>query len=147
MPESVKRRGSSGPTIGAMVGFSSAVAMGGQDTTGPEAARRRAFCTSALAAVGGTAAAGQHAVDQPVFDGLIRGEEAVALHVFVDLLDRLAGVLRVDLIEPAAERECLLRVNGDVGRLALEATRDLVDQDAAVRRREALAGRATREQQ
>src|SRR3954449_8135315 len=32
MPESVKRRGSSGPTMGAMVGFSSAVAMGGEDT-------------------------------------------------------------------------------------------------------------------
>src|SRR3954452_23472197 len=32
MPESVNRRGSSGPTIGAMVGFCSAVAMGGEDT-------------------------------------------------------------------------------------------------------------------
>src|SRR5436190_3570954 len=36
MPESVKRRGSSGPTIGAMVGFCSAVAMGGEDTAGVE---------------------------------------------------------------------------------------------------------------
>src|SRR5215212_1345474 len=36
MPESVKRRGSSGPTIGAMGGFSSAVAMGGEDTGGVE---------------------------------------------------------------------------------------------------------------
>src|SRR4051795_5940377 len=36
MPESVNRRGSSGPTIGAMVGFCSAVAMGGEDTTGVE---------------------------------------------------------------------------------------------------------------
>src|SRR4051794_32688122 len=32
MPESVNRRGSSGPTIGAIVGFCSAVAMGGEDT-------------------------------------------------------------------------------------------------------------------
>src|SRR4051794_39033643 len=39
MPESVNRRGSSGPTIGAMVGFSSAVAMGGEDTTGGEKGR------------------------------------------------------------------------------------------------------------
>src|SRR3954468_14526385 len=36
MPESVKRRGSSGPTIGAMVGFCSAVAMGREDTAGVE---------------------------------------------------------------------------------------------------------------
>src|SRR5213078_1367205 len=36
MPESVNRRGSSGPTIGAMVGFCSAVAMGGEDTAGVE---------------------------------------------------------------------------------------------------------------
>src|SRR3954451_23256720 len=39
MPESVNRRGSSGPTIGAMVGFSSAVAMGGEDTAGDEKGR------------------------------------------------------------------------------------------------------------
>src|SRR5947209_9679249 len=32
MPESVNRRGSSGPTIGAIVGFCSAVAMAGEDT-------------------------------------------------------------------------------------------------------------------
>src|SRR5690349_21204685 len=36
MPESVKRRGSSGPTIGAMVGFCSVLAMGGEDTAGVE---------------------------------------------------------------------------------------------------------------
>ena len=29
-------------------------------------------------------------------------EEAVALHVGVDLLDRLAGVLGVDLVDPLA---------------------------------------------
>src|SRR4051812_49480457 len=39
MPESVNRRGSSGPTIGAMVGFCSAVAMGGEDTDGVEKGR------------------------------------------------------------------------------------------------------------
>ena len=39
MPESVNRRGSSGPTIGAMVGFCSAVARGGEDTVGVENSR------------------------------------------------------------------------------------------------------------
>src|SRR3954451_674513 len=39
MPESVNRRGSSGPTIGAMVGFSSAGALGGGGKTGVEEGR------------------------------------------------------------------------------------------------------------
>ena len=89
----------------------------------------------------------QDAVDQAVLDRLLGGEEAVALHVLVDLLDRLAGVLRVDLVEPRAQGERLLGVDRDVGGLALEAARDLVDQDAAVRQREALAGRAAGQQQ
>jgi large conductance mechanosensitive channel len=36
MPESVNRRGSSGPTTGAIVGFCSVLAMGGEDTGGVE---------------------------------------------------------------------------------------------------------------
>src|SRR3954449_2865482 len=39
MPESVNRRGSSGPTIGAIVGFCSVLAMGGEDTGGVEKGR------------------------------------------------------------------------------------------------------------
>src|SRR3954469_19418261 len=39
MPESVNRRGSSGPTIGAIVGFCSVLAMGGEDTAGVEKGR------------------------------------------------------------------------------------------------------------
>ena len=80
-----------------------------------------------------------HAVDQAVLDRLVGLEEAVALHVGVDLLDRLAGVVGVDLVDPPADVEDLPRVDLDVGRLALEARRRLVDQDAAVGQREALA--------
>ncbi len=36
----------------------------------------------------------EHAVDQAVLEGLLGGEEAVALHVVVHLLVGLAGVLR-----------------------------------------------------
>ena len=43
------------------------------------------------------------AVDQPVVDRLLRREEAVALHVAPQLLDRSAGVLGVDLLHPPAQ--------------------------------------------
>src|SRR6476660_6198185 len=39
MPESVKRRSSSGPTMGAMVGFCSVLAIAGEDTAGVEEGR------------------------------------------------------------------------------------------------------------
>ena len=42
-----------------------------------------------------------HAVDQPVLGGLRGREEAVALHVAVDLLLGLARVVRVDLVDRA----------------------------------------------
>ena len=60
-------------------------------------------------------------VDQAVLDGLLGLEEAVALHVLVDLLERLAGVLGVDLVDPLARVEDLAGVDLDVRRLALEA--------------------------
>ena len=59
----------------------------------------------------------------------------------------LAGVVRVDLVDVPAQLERLARVDLDVGRLALEAARGLVDQDAAVGQRHPLAGRAAGEQQ
>ena len=55
--------------------------------------------------------------------------------------------LRVDLVDVAAQLEDLACVDLDVGRLALKAAGGLVDQDAAVRQRHALAGRAAGEQQ
>jgi hypothetical protein len=60
-------------------------------------------------------------VDQPVLDGLFGLEEAVALHVDVDLLDGLAGVVGVDLVDLRAGLDDLAGVDLDVGRLALEA--------------------------
>src|SRR5947209_19984605 len=73
-----------------------------------------------------------HPVDEAVLDRLIGLEEAVALHVGVDLLEALPGVLGVDLIDPPADVEDLLGVDRDVGGLALEAGRGLVDEDPAV---------------
>src|ERR671928_240234 len=59
--------------------------------------------------------------------------EAVALQVGRHALARLARVLGIDLLEPAPQRQRLLGVDGDVGRLALELRARLVDEDARVR--------------
>ena len=60
-------------------------------------------------------------VDQAVLGRLMRLEEAVTLRVGMHLLDRLAGVVCVDLVDPPADVEHLTRMDLDVGRLALEA--------------------------
>ena len=79
--------------------------------------------------------------------GLIRAEEAVALHVLVDLLDRFARRGGVDLIDPRAELEDLAGLDLDLGRLAFETGGGLVHEDAAVGERRALALGAAGQQQ
>ena len=93
-----------------------------------------------------TAAVDDH-VHEPVLHGLLGGHVAVAVGVVVDLLRGLAGVLRVELVEPSSEGERLAGVDLDVRRLALVAARRLVDEHAAVGQRLALAGRAGGEDQ
>src|SRR5215210_7783860 len=87
------------------------------------------------------------AVDEVVLLRLVRAHEVVALGVLRDLLDALASVLGDDLVEPAAYVDDLLGVDLDVRRRALEAARDLVDQDLRVRQRHSLALGAAAEQQ
>jgi hypothetical protein len=81
----------------------------------------------------------QDAIDQSVLHGLGRGEEAIALHVLVDLLLGLPAVLGEDLVEAVAQGQRLGRVDGDVGLLALEAAGGLVDEHPPVGQRGALA--------
>src|SRR6478752_6403743 len=69
-------------------------------------------------------------VREPVFDRLGGCEEAVALHVAVDLRDRTAGVMRIDLVDAAPQGEDLSGVDVDVGRLAEED--DPLAQEAGV---------------
>src|ERR1700744_971011 len=78
-----------------------------------------------------------HAVDEPVLDGLIGLEEAVALHVLVDLLLGLPGVVGVDLVGALADVENLSRVDLDDRLRALEARRRRMDQLAAGGHRDA----------
>src|SRR5207237_1435980 len=70
-----------------------------------------------------------HAVDDPVRQGLLGAHVVVALEVARDLRERLAGVLGDDLLERPPEREHLTRLDLDVARLSLETAGDLVEQD------------------
>src|SRR5690554_5374592 len=64
-------------------------------------------------------------VDEAVLERLGRGEPAVAVGVAVDLLDRLARLLRGDLGEHALHVQDELGVDPDVGRGAADAARGL----------------------
>src|SRR5262249_1644356 len=88
-----------------------------------------------------------HPIDELVLLRLLGAHEVVALRVLGDLLQRLPGVLGDDLVESPAHVDDLLGVDLDVGRLALEAARDLVNEDLRVRRRHPLLRGAPAEQQ
>src|SRR4051812_21072506 len=68
-------------------------------------------------------------VRQAVLDRLRGGEVAVPLHVLVDLRDGATRVVRVDLVDPLPLGDHFAGVDVDVGRLALEPARWLVDED------------------
>ena len=86
-------------------------------------------------------------VNQAEFLGFRRGEEAVTLHALLDLLDRPAGVVDVELIEAGPGQQDFLGVDFDIRRLALSATGRLVDHDPGVGQRETLALLACHQQQ
>src|SRR5712691_10443472 len=78
-----------------------------------------------------------HLVDDPPLHRHFPGQEVVALERVLDLLERLAGMPDVDFVESLLEIEDLLGVQHNVGRLALEAARRLVQHDTRVGKREA----------
>src|SRR3954470_11387259 len=75
---------------------------------------------------------GDNAVDDPVLLGFFRAQEVIALGVLLDLVQILARVAGDDLVQAPAQLDDLAGVDLDVGRLALEAGGDLVDQDLGV---------------
>src|SRR6478672_11824212 len=87
-----------------------------------------------------------HFVDDPVFLRFERAHDEVAVGVLRDLLDRLAGVVREQLVEGLAHAHDLLRLDLDVDGLTRRATVRLVDEHPRVREDEALAVRAGGEQ-
>src|SRR5258706_712326 len=84
-----------------------------------------------------------HLVDNAPLHCHFSSQEVVTLERVLDLLERLAGVLHVDLVETLLEIQDLLGMKHDVGRLALEAGGRLMQHDSLVRdaaRRFLLAG-------
>src|SRR5437764_15197190 len=104
-------------------------------------ARGRAACGPAYLVLG------DDPIDKPVLDGALGLEESVAVHVGVDLLDALSRVVGVDLVDPVTDVEDLPSMDLDVGRLTFEARGGLMDEQAAVGKREALALRAPGQEQ
>ncbi len=71
------------------------------------------------------------AVDEAELHGLLGRQELVALHGLFDAGERLAAVVGVDLVEPAARREDLAGVDFDVRRIGAE----MADGEVAVAER------------
>src|ERR1700686_375853 len=85
-------------------------------------------------------------VDEAVVLRLLGAHEEVAIGVVVDDLDGLATVMREAFVEATVNAEDLLRVDLNVGRLAAESTRRLMDEHSGVRKTETHARRAAGEQ-
>src|SRR5205807_4420950 len=112
-----------------------AAARGGAASIGRLAAvvaRSRTACGLRAARHTVRTAAFDDLVDDAVVLGFVRAHEEVALGVVVDDLDGLAGVVGEDLIEAPADAQDLLSVDLDVGRLAAETRRGLMDEHARV---------------
>src|SRR4029077_12734471 len=90
---------------------------------------------------------GNHLVDNAVLLRFFCRHVVVALHVLRDLVDRLVRVKSDDLLQAPLETDRLPRLDLDIGALALEAARDLVDQDLGIRQRGAFSLRAGRKKQ
>ena len=72
-------------------------------------------------------------VDQAELLRVIGGHEGVTLHDFLDLFQRLAGMLLIDSVEAATKVENFLCMDLDVAGLALEPATRLVRHNARVR--------------
>src|ERR1700748_2124913 len=72
-------------------------------------------------------------IDNPKVPGHLGGKELVAFQRVLDRLVSLPGVLDVDLVEPLLEVQDFLRVQHDVGGLALKAAGGLVHHDPRIR--------------
>src|SRR5262245_36163550 len=72
-----------------------------------------------------------HLVDNAPLHCHFPSQEVVALERVLDLLERLAGVLHVDLVETLLEIQDLVGMKHEVGRLALEAAGRLMRKQRA----------------
>src|SRR5689334_16865318 len=93
-------------------------------------------------AIGLALAPGNHLVHDTILARLGCVHDEVAVGVDRDLLHRLPAVEGQDLVQALLHAQDLLGLDGDVRGLALGAAPGLVDHDARVGEREALAGGA-----
>src|SRR5215831_14620748 len=85
-------------------------------------------------------AAGDHAVDHAVLDGLIGLHDVIAIHILGDAVDRLAGSFRQHGIQDLAHAQDFAGVDVDVRRLTGQTLHGgLVDHDTRIRQAETLA--------
>eukprot|EP01022_Parablepharisma_sp_SALTPOND_P014695 TRINITY_DN2018_c0_g1_i2.p1 TRINITY_DN2018_c0_g1~~TRINITY_DN2018_c0_g1_i2.p1 ORF type:complete len:1935 (-),score=514.39 TRINITY_DN2018_c0_g1_i2:42295-48099(-) len=96
-----------------------------------------ASCDAALNS--GSSAFGQHLIDQAIFRGGLGRHEIVAIGILADLIDRAAGLFSEDGVETFTQVQDFTRLDLDIRCLALGAAQRLVNHDARVRQREALA--------
>src|SRR6185369_8545328 len=102
----------------------------------------RSLARARAGIVAGIRAIFEHFVDEAESLGLVGLEELVTVHRLLDLLDRLAGVLGVKLVEALAHAQDLARLDLDVRGHDLGAARGLVDHDPAVAQGDAHPGLA-----
>jgi hypothetical protein len=77
----------------------------------------------------------------------LRAQEIVAIGVFFDGLEGLAGVLGENFVEALTQEKNFLGVDFDIRRLPLKAAQRLVNHHARVRQRVTLSSRAGCQQQ
>src|SRR5690606_15088778 len=87
----------------------------------------------------GTRTAAKHLIYNAICLGVIGAHEIVTVGILLQPLQRLAGVVRQQFIQATLDLEDLASMDLDIRGLALEATKRLVNHDARVRQRVALA--------
>ena len=91
---------------------------------------------------GGFSQAGNHAVDQVEVFGFFGRHEVVAIGVFFDLLQSLAGVFDLKLVQSVLDASKFLPMDHDFFGSSLHSSQRLVDHDAGVWQRVPFSGRA-----
>ena len=86
-------------------------------------------------------------VNQPIRLRVVAGHEVIAIGVARNALDRLARMVREQMIQPFLQIQDFARLDFDVRRLTARAAERLMNHHARIRQRETLALRTGRQQE
>ena len=78
-------------------------------------------------------------IDQTIIPGFFGRHEPIAVRIFLQLFERLPGVLLIDLVELLLHADEFFRVDQDLGRGPFHPRQRLMDHDPAVRQGASLA--------